>query len=218
MSAHIDDTFTIKEIAFWQNVWMFLAKNDFAQLPDYLGHDEELLQLNDKTFTVSSPGFAIQLLTNFYEAPDLLKKLQTELHKQNYDVTLLEWNYLGKHSEKEEYINYLSETFWNYQNNESLQKIDNLLDVTENNWKIVNYTDSLSFYLHPPIDFFANDTVQFLEELEKDLHDWNLNPYLICENTGSFHWKMIVSDKFLLEGFIYKEDQYLIHQFEFKTL
>lgn len=217
MSAHNSEKPTPKDLYFWQVVWKFLTLEGFFIMPENL--KEEGYKNNERYFIANIPGYGYQEMDKFVEGVDLMRNLQKHLFKKKYKANSFEWNYLGRTREREKYLDYLERTFWQNQTNESLKSLENFRDVIENPWKIVKQASNLDIELKTPFEFFEEKTTKFLGHLNETLVGADLNPFLICSKEGSFHWKMTVSHKYLLQGYIFKnDDEKLIHKIFYKNL
>lgn len=218
MPAHQEIILTEKQLLFWQGIWYFLGKKGYKIVPNSLANFPKFLDLKEKSFVPDIPGFCVQRINNLPESFEFLKELQQQIKYLVKEDINFEWNYLGKNDEKQQYLDYLEKLFWQNQTNNQLKKLENFQEILENPYKILNYSSIIEIDAKLPFDFFGEKTAIFLESLSKNLENWELTPNLIHNPKGSFQIKIDCDKHFLIQGYIYNQDNKLFQKLEFLPL
>ncbi len=199
------------DIIFWQLVWKYFMKLDFVLIPKQ-SWSKMLIDYN--YLHVDYPGGALQRANGFAEVINLLTGLISWLKGAKVNYSSIKWNYLGTSREKESFLGYLCKTFWQNQSDENLQKLENYRNILEHPWKVANYLSKLDWDVKPPVEFFADRTIDFFGNLEKQLGKWELDPYFIVNDRFTFHWQIENEERSLLGG-VYSKNDILIHEIYF---
>ncbi len=185
------------------------ATKDISDLPKYI------IAKQDKFTT-------LQTINNLEEGFDfittLLSKLNSTLKLSTTETVKLqgEWNYLGQTQEREEYIQKINDLFWVHQDNENIQNHPKFQEMMESPWKLITHSTDFGFSLPNPSDSFEDSTIQFVEKIMLKLNNWEINPFLITNETSNFHWNIQLNNQSLIEGtFTKSDDGELIHETNF---
>jgi hypothetical protein len=201
MPAHQAKTDAEKVIHFWQPLWRFLASQNFVVLP--AGFEADQLA-ESSWFQPTTQGGMVQAEAKSFESALQLAMNLKQILKREGRAVLAEWNYLGNFQEKEKYLAYLSRYFWEHQNEESLISKPDYAILIADNFRICKYAEDPDIQLRPPVEFMSERSREFLLKLESSLSQWDLNSFLLNDGWGNFHWTMLASQAYLLEGSIAK--------------
>lgn len=201
-----------ESLIFWQKVWKFFQDKDFSILPEkYLNTN---LESSINNYIVPEiNGKAKQTISSFQEALTLINELKS---LPDLEIKSSEWNFFGKHEDKERYDNYIENIFWSNQHYEELSLIPNYWKVLEYKPLLTNYTSLLPFEIKQPLEFFDEKTLGFLQAIETILRQWSFNPYLSLPQEGTFQW-IIKFNSAEISGAIVKKGDHLIHNINFKN-
>lgn len=143
---------------------------------------------------------------------DTINQILTVLSrvKNQNQIVSREWNYLGQTQEKERYIEYLQNYFWQHHSDESLMHLESYSTIIQEPWKILEFGERFSSLLLPD-HVYSDDTVAFLDKLHDLLSGFDVNPYLIHSPNETFHWK-IESKKIQIKGSIGRRKSKLRHR------
>jgi len=144
-------------------------------------------------------------------------KLKADLEDEMFKTKFV-WNYLGRNEEKQQYIEYLNTLFWQNQHEEALQNHPNYNQMLNNTWKIPLYANTLPFTVAHPCEFFSDKTTDFIQNLQKTMANWSINPYFLWQDEGSFQWSIQIGDLFLIQGAVWQTKDGLKHAIECNDL
>jgi hypothetical protein len=212
-----------------QNIFRYFVENGFYISPEAKWLDNESFDKFDKMLVISKKSFIVEKLQDIPSGLLVPKELVKIVHnslrqidkqtgKKNTDVVKTEWNYLGKNEEKKRYFDYLQDFFWRNQDNAALLEIIDSQDLLENNWKIANYSNQVEGNMKIVADFIDQETVVFIENLSQMLDNWDLNPYLIFNDSGNLQWIISLGKEFVIKGHIYRRDNYLYQKIQLPDL
>jgi hypothetical protein len=220
MVAHKHKKMSEEEYLFWSEIWNFFCKLDFKIIPP---ETEELINFKKNTKYLSLeklPGRLIYKIDNFQSGVDTvfeLKKFLQNKFTKTIKESYFNWNYLGQNEEREFYLNYLKDVFWENQYNENLQRMPNYKKILEKPWRIINYATDLDFEVKSQFEFFDEKTEDFMQNLQQVMKNWELNPFLINNDRGSFQWDIKIQNSYGFEGCIFSENKKLFQEIELKT-
>jgi hypothetical protein len=212
-----------------QSMFRYFVENGFFISPEAKWLDNESFSKFDKMLVISKKSFVVEKLQDIPSGllvpKELVKIIQTSVRqinkhtgKKSLDEIKTEWNYLGKNEEKKRYFDYLQDFFWRNQDNAELLELIDSQDLLENNWKIANYSNQVEGTMKIVADFIDQETVIFIENLSQMLVDWDLNPYLIFNDSGNLQWKIYFGKDFVVSGYIYRKDNYLYQKIQLPDL
>jgi hypothetical protein len=212
-----------------QNMFRYFVENGFYISPEAKWLDNESFSKFDKMLVISKKSFVVEKLQDIPSGllvpKELVKIIHTSLKqidkhtgKKSLDEIKTEWNYLGKNEEKKRYFDYLQDFFWRNQDNAELLEMIDSQDLLENNWKIANYSNQVEGTMKIVADFIDQETVVFIENLSQMLVGWDLNPYLIFNDSGNLQWKIYFGKDFVVSGHIYRKDNYLYQKIQLPDL
>ncbi len=214
MPVHQNPPASLSQILFWQPLYRFLSTRQFVICPFELPMETSL----DKVLTFTKKGGRIrEVCGSLEQALDLALKIRRALLESS-DESIGEWNYLGNSQEKEAYLRYLDQFFWRHQNQESLVARPDYPELIAETFKISKCVSDLDLDLLAAIEKMSDKSREFLTRLEGSLKGWELNPYLINDSLGNFHWSLLVGGEYLLEGSICKEPQGFVQRISFDCL
>lgn len=186
-----------------QLIWKFLMEKDFVfEFEDEWASAKKVLHLC-KNFSIR------QKIDKTSDGTNLILDLKKFLllHKNVLKIRQIKlvWNYLGSSSERQIYLNYLNQIFWENQTDEKLLQVSNYRQLLEKSFLIANY-----FYLFEqnfllPSDFWEEKTVTFFSELNQKMAGFEYQPFLVHSNAGSLQWQLHIDSKMFLNGVIYNQ-------------
>jgi hypothetical protein len=206
MPAHQPDISHSQALPILQQIWSYLAKQDFVIYPNskYLNQTEHASK-----YLILDPFVAMEEVKDFKLSLQRAFALQAIL-KSNYSQLQSEWNYLGKNEERGAYFEYLTKFFWANQDNLALQQSLQFAQILEQPWLILEQIDKLDTQPQIVTDWFGPSTTDFINSLSDSMKTWELNPFLIHSSLGSLQWKLEIPDKVRLLGCLYNSDKKLI--------
>ena len=215
MSAH-KPKFNLEKVYLWQTIWSVFTNTGFSiALTEWLEQVEIKTQLS-RYFTPQTPnGQALATETSFNNCLLWIQKLLQELKKSNYKL-VPEWNYLGKTEEKNRYLNYVNQIFWQYQTDWLEHATTNLADLLENSWRLLELNHGLP--ISPAISFLSDKSQTFLKQITNQLTQWEFNNYLINDAEGNFHWRIEIDKQIRLLGWVFWQDGKFIHKIRWQEL
>jgi hypothetical protein len=212
-----------------QNMFRYFVETGFYISPEAKWLDNESFGKFEKMLVISKKSFSVEKLQDIPTGLLVPKELVKIIHasqkqinkhtgKKDQNEVKTQWNYLGKNEEKKRYFDYLQDFFWrNQDNTELMEKMDSQ-DLLENNWKIANYANQVDGTIKIVADFIDEETVLFIENLGQLLDGWDLNPYIIFNDSGNLQWKIELGKDFIIYGYIYRKDNYLYQRIQLPDL
>jgi hypothetical protein len=212
-----------------QNVFRFFMDNGYFLTPAVNNFDNSSLLKLDKFLSVSNTSFASSKISDIPTgllSPKAIAKLVTksfsdiiEHRKIDTKITVsLEWNYLGKSLEKQQYFDYLDQFYWRNQVNLEHLKLEESQDLLENTWKITSFSDKFEEDLKLPLEFLSLETTKLLDNLSTMMPNWELNPYLILEKEANLQWQIKTNNGFIIQGYIFKQNGNLYQNIKLPNL
>lgn len=132
----------------------------------------------------------------------LFGEVNTKLISQTSKKINFEWNYLGSTVDRENYLNLLNEFFWQNQNEQVIIGHKHYLTWLEEPWRLVNSATEIGLDLPLATSQFSLKSLDFFENLEKNLVNSIFQPYLIVSAEASFQWSFTFDGKTILSGVI----------------
>ncbi len=203
MPAHKPTSVNLEPVFFWQPHWKFLLDIGFVLLPSEL--DDSHLTVNEVNYFCQSSdgGKVVQICSKLEEALGLASGLVNKNKKPN--TISVEWNYLGNNQEKNRYLEYLNRQFWLNQSEESLiARSDYGLLIAEN-FRIGKVLVGLGYQVCSPVELMSERSLRFLLQLDNTLRDWILDPFLVNDAKGNFHWRVVFKGGYFASGSISKD-------------
>jgi len=232
MPAHSNDTHDTLHTYFWQRIWPFFVQHNFALYTSQNRHIFDHNTASESAICISSPYHAVQQLSSVQQGIDLIfafkKHIAGVLHTHVSDFKKMEsadvswqvtyvWNYLGKHTERLAYIEYLTQLFWKNQADEVLHHHPEFPAMLASPWKLPLYADSLPYTFAHPVEFFSDKTTAFFQNLEKTMRDWTVSPYFVWHMYGSLQWRVQVN-VFEIRGALWQDATGMHHEIQMNVV
>jgi len=215
MSAH-KPKFNLEKVHLWQTIWSVFTRTNFTiALEEWLQQSEIKTQLTRYFTPQTSNGQALATETNFNACLLWIQKLFQELEKSKHTLKP-EWNYLGKTEEKNRYLDYVNQIFWQYQTDWLEHTTTNLADLLQNSWRLLELDHGLP--ISPPISFLSEKSQTLLKQITSQLTQWEFNNYLINEAEGNFHWRLEINQQIRLSGWVFWAQDKFIHKILWQEL
>lgn len=216
MPAHTPKNQNPEIISALQIFWRYFITKDFKLYPT--SHSLPTRPNLPESYLLLQPQIlAYEPLTDLKQAIQTMEGLYATAIKTDPKLTA-QWSYLGQNNERSSYIKYIDEFFWQHQHLESLLLHPDYNQMLESPWKILTYANDLDLSPRIPTDFFNPQSLEFTEQLHKALSNWEFQPFLLLNPTGSLQWRIFYQNILLLDGCIYKQQNQLRQQIQLQPL
>lgn len=206
MPAHTVRNESDDVLVYWRHVWSFFLQHNIpvfatqASMPRV--YDTDYLVLSPQTSIRMSVGSVSQMLDRLMELYVWLQVCyDTSTHTDTaVELFSFEWNYLGLVSERNAYIEYLTELFWRHQTVfEGSQYYSRFVSLP---WLCSNVIPELeqTIEFQLPTDYFSAKSVQFVAMVAHNLTVAEYNPYLIHSDSASLQWTITLPNMYELQG------------------
>jgi hypothetical protein len=217
MPAHTPKFEKKEHLFYLQFIWRFLILQNFQLYPTSHQVPENTSEIK-QALIIYPESFALERLPDFRKGLETIFSLRQYLQQHFKKNISFEWNYLGQNQERLKYLSYLEQFFWQHQDNEHVVQDPEYQKLVEKPWLILTKLDVLEQMPESATEHFSQKTLDFIQTLSVSMHNWELNPYLLVNNLGSFQWQIIIFDLIQVNGCIFNQDNLLWQKIELEYL